>query len=73
MTYLRFADDDGNEHGSFEVFWHDGSNDMQDDDGEPLPEGFYWWACFPGCMPDGDPMGPFETEQEAIDDAQEGA
>ena len=32
--------------------------------------GWYWWSCFPGCMPDGDPMGPFETENEAIADAQ---
>lgn len=33
--------------------------------------GWYWWACMPGYMPDGDPMGPFETKQEAIADAQE--
>lgn len=32
--------------------------------------GWYWWACFPGCLPDGEPCGPFDTEQEAIDDAQ---
>ena len=33
--------------------------------------GWYWWACMPGYMPDGDPNGPFETEQEAIADAKE--
>ena len=32
--------------------------------------GWYWQACFPGCMPDGEPMGPFETELEAMDSAQ---
>ena len=32
--------------------------------------GWYWWACFPGCLPDGDAMGPFDTEGEAIDDAR---
>ena len=32
--------------------------------------GWYWWACFPGCLPDGDPMGPFETENEATANAQ---
>jgi len=32
-------------------------------------EGWYWQACFPGCLPDGDPMGPFETEQDAMEDA----
>ena len=39
-------------------------------DGEEYEEGYYWWACFPGCLPDGDPVGPFETEEEAIEDAQ---
>lgn len=33
--------------------------------------GWYWWACFPGCMADSDAMGPFETEHAATQDAQE--
>lgn len=63
------------EYGSFEVFevpqpgtppgeeatWNEGMR-------EP---GWYWWACFPGCTPEGDPEGPFATEQEAINAAQE--
>ena len=48
------------------------SSDMDAEDGETLPAGWYWWACFPGCMPDGDPSGPFESEAEALADAQEG-
>ena len=32
--------------------------------------GWYWWSCFPGCLPDGDPIGPFSTEEEAIADAR---
>lgn len=32
-------------------------------------EGWYWQACFPSCLPDGDLMGPFKTESEAIGDA----
>lgn len=28
--------------------------------------GFYYWFCFPGCMPDSDPTGPFESEAAAI-------
>lgn len=37
----------------------------------PIPEkGWYYWACFPGCLPDSDPVGPFETEEEAISEAQ---
>ena len=33
--------------------------------------GWYWQACFQGCLPDGDPIGPYKTEQEAIDAARE--
>ena len=63
-----------------EVFWADNellstfkdksewSDDERDNpDGEP---GWYWWSCFPGCMPDSDPIGPFATEEEAINDAR---
>mgnify|MGYP003423174032 CR=1 FL=1 len=32
--------------------------------------GWYWWSCFPGCLPDSDPCGPFETEAEALADAR---
>lgn len=34
--------------------------------------GWYWQACFPGCLPDRVPIGPFASEAEAIADAQEG-
>lgn len=33
--------------------------------------GWYYWFCFPGCLPDSDPIGPFASEQEALNDAQE--
>ncbi len=32
--------------------------------------GFYWRPCFPGCLPDGDPIGPFPTWRDALDDAR---
>ena len=32
--------------------------------------GWYWWPCFPGCSPDGDALGPFDTEAEATADAR---
>jgi len=32
--------------------------------------GWYWQSCFPGCLPDGEPMGPFASEAEATADAQ---
>lgn len=34
--------------------------------------GWYWQSCFPGCIPDGEPSGPFDTEAEALADACEG-
>ena len=33
-------------------------------------EGWYYWFCFPGCMPDSEPMGPFPSEVEALADAR---
>jgi len=33
--------------------------------------GWYWWSCFPGCLPDGEANGPYDTESEAIADAQD--
>ena len=39
--------------------WHD------------VEPGWYWWPCFPGCLPDGDPVGPFETMDEALEDSQD--
>lgn len=36
-----------------------------------LEPGWYWWPCYPGCLPDGDAVGPFKTSQQAVDDAQQ--
>jgi hypothetical protein len=52
----------------------------RENDPHALPDGetfcrrgrWYFWACFPGCLPDGDPEGPFDTEEEAIEAAREG-
>ena len=59
-----------------EVFWHDGERTSADDcwtdtNGEPLSAGWYFWSCFPGCMPEGDPNGPYETEDEAWAEVEE--
>jgi hypothetical protein len=40
--------------------------------GDEAEPGWYWWPCFPGCLPDGAPVGPFDTETEALADAREG-
>ena len=71
MSYHSFIADDGTKYGSFETFEIDAHDCVLDEDGEPVAAGWYWQACFPGCLPDGDPSGPFESEQAAIDDAQE--
>lgn len=44
---------------------------FETDDEDPSPAGWYWWSCFPGCLPDGAPIGPFETESAALSDAQD--
>ena len=31
--------------------------------------GYYWWTCSPGCLPDSEAAGPFETKEEAEEDA----
>lgn len=36
----------------------------------PIGPRWYWQSCFPGCLPDGEPNGPFATREEAVEDAQ---
>ena len=55
-------------YGSFEVFHSDAG--VLSPTGVQFP-GWYWWPCFPGCLPDGDANGPFTTEAEALADAQD--
>jgi hypothetical protein len=45
---------------------------ITDDEGDCLGSGWYWWSCFPGCLPDGEASGPFETRELALADAREG-
>lgn len=44
---------------------------LETEDGCP-GTGWYWWPCYPGCLPDGDPNGPFRTEADALADARDG-
>jgi len=78
--YHRFhAEDTQDEYGSLEVFWHDGGHMVvHGDDDLPLDDcrdgevaGWYWWACFPGCLPDGEVNGPFDTSRAALLNADE--
>ncbi len=41
--------------GCIEVFWWDIRGE----------QGWYWWPCWPGCLPDSDPAGPFKSSAEA--------
>lgn len=51
-------------YGSFEVFWAaEGVNDAYN------APGWYWWSCYPGCLPDSNPFGPFPTSEAAYADA----
>ena len=68
--YHKFHNEDGEPYGSFEVFWNDRNDYFVDEEGDILPSGWYWWACFPGCLPDGEyPMGPFASSLDAYLDA----
>jgi hypothetical protein len=52
-----------------EVFYAD---DLPpDENGFASPPGWYWWVCLPGCLPDSDPFGPYESEAAAVAAAQE--
>ena len=73
----QFVNDDGTEYGSFEVFWDDadtgewgGEARNFEEDGSVVRPGWYWWACFPGCLPDGGSVGPFSTSYRAYADAR---
>lgn len=76
--YHQFHNEDGGTYGSFEVFWDDadvsewgGQARNYDEDGEPVKPGWYWWPCFPGCIPDGEANGPFASSRAAMYDADE--
>ena len=60
------------EYGSFEVYWQDSHICATDEDTCELGQaGWYWAAGFPGCLPDGEPTGPFAYSQQAHEDADE--
>jgi len=71
--YHRFGTED-EPYGSFQVFYHGRKTlvDLRTEDGKRLPCGWYWWACFPGCLPDGEACGPFDTSEAAYQDAHAG-
>ncbi len=55
--YHQLVAENGERYGSFKISYGYG--------------GWYWQACFPGCLPDGEPVGPFDTSLDAYHDAVE--
>lgn len=35
--------------------------------------GWYYWTCYPGCLPDSEPSGPFYRREDALAKAREDA
>ena len=73
MGYHRFKSG-GVLTGSFEVYFVSKELmwEMSKVEDEPTytASGWYWRSCWPGCLPDSDPVGPFNSELAAINDAQ---
>ena len=34
-------------------------------------KGWFYWFCFPDCMPDSEEHGPFDTREEALENARD--
>ena len=56
-----------------EVFQVPEDYGLEPDEGGPYEPGWYYWFCLPGCLPDSDPYGPFDSYGAALDDARENA
>jgi hypothetical protein len=70
MAFHKFKDHESTlQYGSFEVFQVTAADVTNEPEAYPHGIGYYWWPCFPGCLPDSEPMGPFNTELEAYEDA----
>lgn len=58
-----------------EVFYHDGNCEDCEKEGIACGDfpsaGWYYWYCFPGCMPDSEPTGPFNSEELAVEAVRE--
>jgi hypothetical protein len=67
--FHAFHDEEGGTYGRFEVFWHEVNDEY--DECFWGKAGWYWWACFEGCLPDSEPVGPFAHSLRALCDADE--
>jgi len=39
--------------------------------GETTGRQWWYWHCFPGCLPESEVYGPYKTEKKALEDARE--
>ena len=67
MSYYEFEGEHYTGYGSLETFHTDLAGVSLN--GETVEPGWYWWPCFPGCLPDSDPVGPYQSERDAVIDA----
>ncbi len=69
------CEDDTHALPDVEVFYADEGELTWEGQEEPSEAGWYYWYCFPGCLPDGEAEGPYATEAEAVaamrEDAEE--
>ena len=75
--YSNYVAENGDSYGSFEIFYLDGATVKEmnaeiikyDAEASPWRAGWYYQSCFPGCLPDSDPFGPYNTSKQAYDAA----
>lgn len=60
MPADRNANQCQGQHDGYEVFWNSGPELNFD-----FEVGWYAWACQPGCLPDSEPHGPYDTSMDA--------
>jgi len=46
-----------------------GESELNLDVSTENPKAWFFWFSFPGCIPESEPMGPFESEYHALTDA----
>jgi len=74
--YHRFSGN-GVEYGSYYIFQvtiadlDRAGADCETYDSQITEAGWYWQAQFPGCLPDGDPSGPYHTSRLAYEAAND--
>ena len=58
-----------------EIFWMSRDeieeHKWRDEDDEMMPEGYYGWICFPGCIPDTEPLALGTDKEAAIQEAHD--